>query len=222
VFKKHLPLSRFLAFFLSGFLLCTALAACNNATNSNVPQNQTTTAGNGTTVFQAARGCKNVGLLLPETDTSTRWGAYDRPLLEQEIKKAIPDVQIQYANANNNADTQQNQAESVLTRGACILVIGANDSQKAATIVQSAKTTDVPVIAYDRLIQDNDLAYYVSFDNVRVGEMQGQYIVDQYKKGAYGLKRGANMAMLNGSQTDNNAWLCCTNTSNPCVAKIVN
>ncbi|WP_225913838.1 sugar ABC transporter substrate-binding protein [Leptolyngbya ohadii] len=200
-------MSRFFAFFLGSFIFFNLITACtrtaNNSSNSAQDQNNATT--NASTAFPAARGCKNIGVLLPETDTSTRWESYDRPLLEQEIKKVLPDAQIQYANANNNADTQQNQAESALTRGACILVIGANDSQKAGAIVQSAKSTGVPVIAYDRLIQDNDLAYYVSFDNVRVGEMQGQYIIDQYKQGKYGLKRGSNVAMLNGSRTDNNA-----------------
>jgi D-xylose transport system substrate-binding protein len=58
----------------------------------------------------------------------------------------------------------------------------------------------VPVIAYDRLIQSNDLAFYVSFDNVRVGELQGQYVVDHHKK-------GDNIVMINGAQTDNNALL---------------
>lgn len=187
-------------------MLIGGLTACNNsASNSNQANNPTATATQTAATFKAAQGCKNVGILLPETDTSTRWETYDRPLLQQEITKALPGVQIQYANANNDADNQQNQAESALTRGACILVVGSKDSQKASAIVQAAKNAGVPVIAYDRLIQDNDLAYYVSFDNVRVGEMQGQYIIDQYRKGAYGLKRGANIAMLNGSQTDNNA-----------------
>lgn len=74
-------------------------------------------------------------------------------------------------------------------------------------IVQQAKASQVPVIAYDRVIQDPDTAFYVSFDNEQVGELQGQYIVDQYKDGAYGLKKGANLVMINGSQTDNNALL---------------
>nr|MCU0570286.1 sugar ABC transporter substrate-binding protein [Oculatellaceae cyanobacterium Prado106] len=126
---------------------------------------------------------------------------------EQEIKAALPGVQIQYANANNSATTQQNQAEAALTKGACILVVDPNDSEQASVIVQQAKTSGVPVIAYDRLIQDPDVAYYVSFDNERVGELQGQYITDQIVAGNYGLKPGANLVMINGSQTDNNALL---------------
>jgi D-xylose transport system substrate-binding protein len=159
------------------------------------------------TEFAAAKGCKNVGVLLPESDSSARYEAYDRPLLEREIKAAIPDVTIQYANANNNATTQQNQAEAALTKGACILVVDPNDSDQASVIVQQAKASGVPVIAYDRLIQDPDTAFYVSFDNERVGELQGQYIVDQYKAGNLNLQKGATLVMINGSQTDNNALL---------------
>ncbi|GAP98838.1 xylose ABC transporter, periplasmic xylose-binding protein XylF [Leptolyngbya sp. NIES-2104] len=186
-------------------------AACSNQNNgANPTANDPNAANNPTatnadTRFAAAKGCKNIGILLPESDSSARYEAYDRPLLEKEIKARIPDATIQYANANNDADTQQNQADAALTKGACILVVDPKDSDKASVIVQKAKASQVPVIAYDRLIQDPDVAYYVSFDNVRVGELQGQYIADQFKKGAYGLKPGANLVMINGSQTDNNA-----------------
>ncbi|NJP10944.1 MAG: sugar ABC transporter substrate-binding protein [Leptolyngbyaceae cyanobacterium RU_5_1] len=183
---------------LTGLLL---IAACG--TNPATNQPGTDTAG----IVGAAKGCKNVAVLLPESDSSARYEAYDRPLLEQAIKKAVPGVTLQYANANNNSDTQQNQAEAALTKGACILVVDPQDADKAAVIVQKARASNVPVISYDRLIQDPDLAYYVSFDNVKVGELQGQYLVDLFKKGESGLKAGANLVMLNGSQTDNNALL---------------
>ncbi|BAU14229.1 xylose binding protein transport system [Leptolyngbya sp. NIES-3755] len=183
----------------------TACSNQNNTANNPNAGNNSPTATNTDTQFAAAKGCKNIGILLPESDSSARYEAYDRPLLEKEIKAVIPDATIQYANANNNADTQQNQADAALTKGACILVVDPQDSDKASVIVQKAKASQVPVIAYDRLIQDPDVAYYVSFDNVRVGELQGQYIADQLQKGAFGLKPGANLVMINGSQTDNNA-----------------
>ncbi|MBD2081190.1 sugar ABC transporter substrate-binding protein [Leptolyngbya sp. FACHB-17] len=187
-------------------MIVAMFAACssqNNAANNSA--NNPTSGTNTDTRFAAARGCKNIGVLLPESDSSARYEAYDRPLLEKEIKAQLPDATIQYANANNNADTQQNQAEAALTKGACILVVDPQDSDKASVIVQKAKASQVPVIAYDRFIQDPDVTYYVSFDNVRVGELQGQYIADQFRRGAYGLKPGANLVMINGSQTDNNA-----------------
>lgn len=185
------------------------LAACTSNTGGTADSNTngSTTTADANTEFPAAQDCLNVAILLPESDSSARYEAYDRPLLEQEIKAALPGVTIQYANANNNAATQQNQAEAALTKGACILVVDPNDSEQAAVIVQQAKQSGVPVIAYDRLIQDPDLAYYVSFDNERVGELQGQYIVDQFQAGNLGLEKGANLVMINGAQTDNNALL---------------
>lgn len=191
---------------LLGLLL---LAACggnapNNQSGTGSPGNQAQDMAN---TYSAAKGCKNVGVLLPESDSSSRYEAYDRPLLEQEIKKAIPGVTIQYANANNNATNQLNQAEAVLTKGACILVVDPQDADQAAVIVQRARANQVPVISYDRLIQDPDLAYYVSFDNLKVGELQGQYLADQFQKGNYDLKPGANLVVLAGAQTDNNALL---------------
>jgi D-xylose transport system substrate-binding protein len=178
-----------------GMLLLAACSTPNTATSEK--------AGAGE--FAAAKGCTNVGILLPESDSSARYEAYDRPLLEKEIKAAVPGVTIQYANANNNAATQQNQAEAALTKGACILVVDPNDSEQASVIVQQAKASGVPVIAYDRLIQDPDLAYYVSFDNEKVGELQGQYVADQVAAGT--IKAGSNLVMINGAQTDNNALL---------------
>lgn len=177
-------------------------AATTAATATTAPATTTAAAVSASlpTGYEAAKGCKNVGILLPETDSSARWEQFDHPLLEAAIKAAIPGVTITYANANNNADTQQNQAEAALTKGACIMVVGAKDADKASAIVQKAKAAKVPVIAYDRLIQDNDLAFYVSFDNVKVGEIQGQYIVDHHKK-------GDKVVMINGSKTDNNALL---------------
>jgi D-xylose transport system substrate-binding protein len=187
------------------------LAACTTSPSSTGNAGSGSTSASpdsaASTQFTAAKGCKNVGILLPESDSSARYEAYDRPLLEKEIKAAVPGVTIQYSNANNNAATQQNQAEAALTKGACILVVDPNDSEQASVIVQQAKASGVPVIAYDRLIQDPDLAYYVSFDNEKVGELQGQYIADQFAAGALGLKKGDNLVMINGAQTDNNALL---------------
>lgn len=207
-FFRHLCL--YTAFFTLALLTACGANSGNNQGNLNSGGNSAQNSSNSGTAandFSAAKGCKNVAVLLPESDSSARYEAYDRPLLEQEIKQAVPGVTLQYANANNNAETQQNQADAVLTKGACILVVDPQDADKASAIVQKAKASNVPVISYDRLIQDPDVAYYVSFDNVKVGELQGQYLADLYKQGNKGLTKGANVVMINGAQTDNNALL---------------
>jgi D-xylose transport system substrate-binding protein len=79
------------------------------------------------------------------------------------------------------------------------------DSVASAQIVSKAKAQGVPVISYDRLIQSKDLNYYVSFDNVSVGKIQGQYVADHYKE--YTTTGHINTVMINGATTDNNAKL---------------
>ncbi|MDQ6662052.1 MAG: substrate-binding domain-containing protein [Chloroflexota bacterium] len=177
------------AVLISILLLSLLATACGSASDT----------GSTTSAPVNGKGCTKVGVLLPETASSARWESKDRPLLDAAITSAIgthPDI----VNAEGDPTKQQSQAEADLTKGDCILVVGASDSAAAAAIVEKAKAKNVPVIAYDRLIQSKDLNYYVSFDNVRVGELQGQYIVDHHKK-------GDNVVMINGSQDDNNALL---------------
>ena len=180
-------------------LLSLLMVACGSSnTGSGSSTTPTTSGSNG-------KDCKKVGVLLPETASSARWDGNDRPALQKLIPQYLPGATVDYNNAQGDADTQQSQAEADLTKGDCILVVAASDSDKAATIVSAAKAQGVPVIAYDRLIQSPDLAYYVSFDNVAVGKIQGQYIADHYQ--SYVSGGHTNLVMINGSQTDNNALL---------------
>ena len=185
---------RLFTVFLGLFTIILVLAGCGNSGNSG----SASTTGGG-------KGCTKVGVLLPETSSSPRWETYDHPLLVSSIKQALPGVTVDETNAGGSSSVQQSQAEADLTRGDCILVVGAHDSSAAASIVTAAKRQNVPVIAYDRLIQSNDLNYYVSFDNVQVGKLQGQYIVDHYQ--SYVSSGHSNIAFIKGSPTDNNALL---------------
>src|SRR5438876_8441795 len=187
---------------LACLVLLTLLAsACGSAnTGSSGSSGSSTTNGNN------GKGCKKVGVLLPETATSARWDSKDRPLLIQNIKSSLSGATVDYNNAEGSATEQQNQANADLTKGDCILVLAPVNGQTAAAIVTKAKQQGVPVIAYDRLIQSKDTAFYVSFDNVRVGELQGQYVVDHYKDYVKGAGHN-NLVMINGAQTDNNAIL---------------
>lgn len=189
----HSKRAHIFATILGAVALLVVLAGCGSGGGgtSNAPVN--------------GKNCTKVGVLLPETNSSPRWEAYDHPLLIQEIKKDLPGVTIDYSNANGDAATQQQQAESDLTKGDCILVVAPHDSGAAAAIVTSAKKQQVPVIAYDRFIFSDDLNYYVSFDGVAVGKLQGQYIADHYQ--SYVSAGHNNIAFINGSPTDNNATL---------------
>jgi D-xylose transport system substrate-binding protein len=175
-------------------LLLTAgtLTACA----SNTPADNT---GGGDTDASNA----TIGLLLPESKT-TRYESYDRPLFEAKIKDLCADCKVVYANADQDAAKQQQQAESALTQGVDVLVLDPVDSKAAASIVASAKGQDVPVISYDRLINSDQLAFYLSFDNEKVGTLQGTALVDKLK--ADGASSGG-ILMVNGSPTDNNATL---------------
>jgi D-xylose transport system substrate-binding protein len=187
---------------MSGVLLLTLiLAGCGSANNGSSTGSGSTP---GTTANTNGKGCTKVGILLPETATSARWDGKDRPYLEKDIT-AIPGVTYDYYNAQGVSATQQNQADQALTKGDCILVVAPNDSAAAAAIVTKAKTSGVPVIAYDRIIQSKELNYYVSFDNEKVGQLQGQYILDHYKDFVKAGKN--NISLINGSQTDQNAIL---------------
>jgi D-xylose transport system substrate-binding protein len=140
-------------------------------------------------------GGKTIALLLPETKT-TRYEAFDKPLFEAKVKELCDDCKVNYLNADQDASKQQDQAQSALTAGASVLVLDPVDGKAAEGIVKSAQSSDVPVISYDRFITNAD--YYVSFNNERVGELQGEAIVE-----ATGDK--GDILMLNGSPTDPNA-----------------
>jgi len=159
--------------------------------------NKSSNSGSGSS------GAKKIALLLPETKT-TRYETQDRPLFEAKVKELCSDCQILYSNADQNAATQQNQADAALTNGAKVLVLDPVDAASAASIVTKAKAKGVPVISYDRLVSNADLDYYISFDNQLVGKLQAQSLVDKLK--ADGTSSGS-LVMINGSPQDNNAKL---------------
>ena len=163
-----------------------------------------TTSTTGST--SGGKNCKHVAFLLPESATAARWEAADKPDVVNAIKKYLPGATVDAPNAQGSATTQQTQAESALTTGACILVVAPVDSTASAAIVTKAKAAGVPVISYDRLIVSADLNYYASFDGFAVGKAQGDYIAAHYQD--YVTRNGNNnLIMIKGSDTDNNAHL---------------
>jgi D-xylose transport system substrate-binding protein len=158
------------------------------------------------TVVLAVASCKNTKN--PEKNTPLRIGfsmdslqlerwQRDRDFFVQRAKELGAEVMVQSADGNDAV--QVRQAENLLTQGVDVLVVVPHNGEIAASIVDSARRQKVPVLAYDRIIRSSDLDFYVSFDNVRVGELQAQYLLDRAPKGNY--------ILIGGSPTDNNAQL---------------
>lgn len=144
-------------------------------------------------------GAGKVGVILPDTKSSVRWESKDRPALEAAFQDAGVDYTIQ--NAEGSADTMATIADGMIADGVTVLAIVNLDSDSGASIQQKAATQGVKTIDYDRLTLGGSADVYVSFDNTKVGELQGQGLVDCLGG------RPANVVFLNGSPTDNNATL---------------
>jgi D-xylose transport system substrate-binding protein len=159
------------------------VSGCGSATNDNPSSSEPPT----------------IALFLPESKT-TRYEAFDRPLFEAKVKELCADCQLLYSNADQDAAKQQQQVEAALAQGADVLVLDAVDASAVASLVHQAAQKNVPVIAYDRLISGIGYEYYVSFNNVRVGEMQGQALLDAME--ANGTIDTGKIVMINGAPTD--------------------
>jgi D-xylose transport system substrate-binding protein len=149
--------------------------------------------------------CK-IALLLPETKTA-RYETQDLPNFKRKlIELGFTENDLIYNNANQDAATQQQQAEAALTNGARVMVLDPVDSNAAAKIADLAKSKNVPVISYDRLIKGSDgVSYYISFDNEQVGRLQGMALLKALQQ--LGKTDHATIVMINGSPTDNNVIL---------------
>jgi D-xylose transport system substrate-binding protein len=170
------------------------VAACGSSNNSGGGG-----GGGGGSSSGGGKGGK-IALLLPENKTA-RYEAADKPDFEAKVQSLCPSCQIIYSNANQDASQQQSQAEAAITQGAKVLVLDPVDSASAASIAQRAKQSKIPVISYDRLITGAPVDYYISFDNVQVGKLQGESLL----KALGGT--GKEIVMINGAPTDNNAKL---------------
>ncbi len=154
----------------------------------------------------ASSGTGLVGVLLPDTTTSTRYVQYDAPFLKKAFEAAgLTSDQFKIDNAQGSAQTMQTQAEADINAGATVLLIDPIDSASGAAIEQNAAAKGVKVIDYDRLTLGGPAdRYYVSFNNVQVGELIGKGLVDCIS--AWNVKN-PNILIMDGAATDNNAKL---------------
>jgi D-xylose transport system substrate-binding protein len=167
-----------------------ALSACGDDSDSG--GSKSGSDGNGSSSGK-------VGVILPDTESSVRWEASDRPALEAAFKAAGVDYDIQ--NAEGDAEKMTQIADTMIGNGVTVLAIVNLDSESGAAIEEKAASQGVKTIDYDRLTLGGSADYYVSFDNTKVGELQGQGLADCLGDG------DKNIIYLNGSPTDNNATL---------------
>jgi D-xylose transport system substrate-binding protein len=155
-------------------------------------------AGNSTDKASTVKG--KVGVILPDTKSSARWEAADRPNLQKAFSDAGVEAIID--NANGDKSRMQTNADQMITQGVTVLAIVNLDSDTGSAIEQKAKKQGVATIDYDRLTLGGSADYYVSFDNTKVGQLQGEGL-----QKCLGADTKANIAYLDGSPTDNNATL---------------
>jgi D-xylose transport system substrate-binding protein len=140
-----------------------------------------------------------VGLLLPGGGAS-RFGQFDRPLIENRLKELCPDCPAAAVAATPDPAVQQQQLEAMITRGVDVLVIAAVDPKGLRSSVESADRAGIPVVAYDRLAQ-GPISGYVTFDGEKVGRLQGEALLKAMGPEA----DGGQIVMMNGATTDPNA-----------------
>jgi D-xylose transport system substrate-binding protein len=153
----------------------------------------------------ATSGKGTIAVILPDTVSSTRYVEFDAPYLKQAFDTAgLPTSDYSIQNALGSDATQFSMAQSAITKGATVLVVDPLDSGVGSHIESYAKSHGVAVIDYDRLTLGGTRSYYVSFDNVKVGQVMGQGLVSCVT--AWNLAK-PNVIVMRGAATDNNATL---------------
>ncbi|WP_189325757.1 ABC transporter substrate-binding protein [Streptomyces flaveus] len=182
------------AYAVAAGAMALSLAACGSAEE----------AGGDNDEPSAAKGdAIKVGLLLPENQTA-RYEKFDKPLIEKKVKELTNNKgEVVYANAKQDATTQNQQVDTMITNKVDVLIVDAVDSKAIENSVNKAKEADIPVVAYDRLAQ-GPIDGYVSFDNEEVGRVQGKALLEALGDKATPTSK---IVMMNGASTDPNAAL---------------
>ncbi len=144
-----------------------------------------------------------VGVILPDTTSSTRYTQYDAPLLTKALSDAgiTPDVQ----NAQGDKNKFASIAQTMIGEGVKVLIIDSIDAASGAGVEKAAQQAGVKVIDYDRVNLGGTAPYYVSFDNEDVGKLQAQTMIDCLN--AQGVTNPKIIMMDGGTDVDNNAVL---------------
>ncbi|MDI6600421.1 MAG: D-xylose ABC transporter substrate-binding protein [Thermoanaerobacteraceae bacterium] len=189
-----LNVKRSLVLLLVLIMTISLIAGCGGS-NTQAPSNSSTeTQPAASSNTDTAKKVK-IGFSLP-TLREERYQR-DRDAFVAKAESLGAEVLVQAA--NNDENVQNSQVENLITQGIDVLVLDPQNADSAAALVEEAHKAGIKVISYDRLIRNADVDVYLSFDNERVGEMQGEFITKLVPKGNYFVFAGA--------PTDNNATL---------------
>lgn len=202
---------KFLAAAMALALAAGMLSGCSSSTGSAPENKETQTTSAATTEATKAAETKAeetkattgtgtlVGVAMPTKDLQ-RWNQ-DGSNMKKELEDAGYKVDLQYA--SNDVQTQVSQVENMISNGCQILVIASIDGSSLGEPLSQAKAMGIPVISYDRLIMNSDaVTYYATFDNYKVGQKQGEYLVE-----ALDLEKATepkNIELFTGDPADNN------------------
>ncbi|MEH0424515.1 sugar ABC transporter substrate-binding protein [Streptomyces sp. B21-083] len=143
----------------------------------------------------------NVGVLMPGGGDS-RFGRFDRPLIEKQVKVLCPDCPAATVAATSDPAVQQQQFDAMITRGVDVVILAAVDPQLMRPSVEAAHRAGIPVVAYDRLAE-GPISGYVTFDGAVVGRLQAEALL----KAMSARGDGRRIVMMNGATTDpNSGW----------------
>jgi D-xylose transport system substrate-binding protein len=183
-------------------LTLLAVAASASMILAGCGANSTPSGGTGDSASAPAPSGASgtVGVILPETATSARWEGFDKPMLQAALTAEGFSVDIQ--NAQGDVQKFSTLADGMIAKGVKVLIIAAINGEVGGAVAQKAKAAGIPTIDYDRLNLGGSSDYYVSFDNEKVGALQGQGLATALKD-----KPGASVIEIEGAPTDNNATL---------------
>jgi putative multiple sugar transport system substrate-binding protein len=174
-----------------------ALTGCGGGRAAETP------AASGSGSGAAAGFAKDavIGVALPQK-TSENW-VIAEGLFNEGLKAAGFTPMVEFA--NGGVTEQQNQIQAMIEKGAKVIAVGAIDGSQLGTQLADAKAKGITIIAYERLLTNTkDVDFYVTFDNFKIGQMQGQALLDGLAK-RKGDKKKWNIEIIAGSADDNNA-----------------
>ena len=186
--------AKMLGLLMTAVMLASMLGACSGKAQGDVKSPEA--AGQEP---EAAKPEKEGTVKIGVSFATLQEEKWERDRANMEARAAELGAELIVQSANGDEELQNSQCENLITHGIDALIVIAQDSSAASSIVETAHEAGVPVVAHDRLIANCDLDFYVTFDCYFVGVLQAQYAVERAPKGNYFL--------ISGSPTDNNAHL---------------